>query len=66
MRKNMGQTDRIIRSVLAILLAVLYLAGAVDGILALVLLIIALIFGITGVIGFCPLYTLFGWNTMKK
>jgi hypothetical protein len=66
MKKNMGSTDKIIRVILAALIAVLYLTGVLKGALGLILLIVAIIFVVTSLIGFCPLYTLFGFNTGKK
>lgn len=66
MKKNMGMTDKSIRIALAALAVVLYFLGAVKGTLALVVLIIAILLVVTSLISFCPLYTLFGWNTDKK
>jgi hypothetical protein len=66
MKKNMGSADKIIRVILAALIAVLYLTGVVKGTLGLILLIVAIIFVITSLISFCPLYTIFGFNTCKK
>lgn len=66
MKKNMGQTDRIIRIIAAIVIAVLYFAHVITGTLAIVLGVIAVIFLVTSLIGFCPLYTLLGVSTKKK
>ena len=66
MKKNMGQTDRIIRIIAAIIIAVLYFAHVITGTLAIVLGVIAVIFLVTSLIGFCPLYTLLGVSTKKK
>jgi hypothetical protein len=63
MKKNMGGTDRIFRTVLALLVGVLYWQGIIDGILAYVLIAFAFIFVLTSLIGFCPLYRLVGLNT---
>jgi len=65
MKKNMGVTDRITRLVIAAIIAVLYFTNIITGTLAIVLLIIAGVFVVTTLIGFCPLYTLFGINTCK-
>lgn len=56
MTANMGGADRLIRVVLAIVVVVLYLAGKISGIAAIILGIIALVFLLTGAAGFCPLY----------
>ncbi len=66
MKKNMGFADRAIRTVLAILVVVLYFAHVIGGTLALILGIVALIFLLTSLVSFCPLYTLFGISTCGK
>ena len=63
MRKNVGNLDRIIRVVLALVVAVLYFAGQISGTAALVLGILAVIFLATGAMGSCPLYTVTGLST---
>lgn len=63
MKKNMGNTDRIVRIVIAAVIAVLYYMGTLSGTLGLVLLILAGVFVLTSLISFCPLYTPFGINT---
>jgi|GEM_PF-187525 len=55
MRENMGTVDRVIRVLLAILVAVLYVTNQISGTAAIVLGIIALIFLLTSLVGFCPL-----------
>jgi hypothetical protein len=66
MKKNMGPTDKLIRSIIGIIIAILYYAGIITGTLAIVLLAFAIIFLLTSFISFCPLYTLLGINTNKK
>ncbi len=56
MKKNMGRLDRTIRLLAALILLVLVIAGAVKGTLAIVLVILAAIFVLTTLLGFCPLY----------
>ncbi len=65
MKKNMGGMDRIIRLMVAVVVAVLYFAGMVQGTLAYVLLGLSGIFVLTSFISFCPLYALVGLNTCK-
>lgn len=65
MKKNMGNVDRAIRVVLAIIIAALYYTGAVSGTLGIVLLALAAIFVLTSFISFCPLYAPFGISTCK-
>lgn len=62
----MGTIDRIIRAVLAAVVAVLYFTGQLTGIAAIVLGILAVIFLLTSLIGFCPLYLPIKLNTGKK
>lgn len=66
MKKNMGSTDRIIRLVLALIIAILYFTNVITGTVALVLLVIMGIFIITSFIKFCPLYFPFKINTCEK
>mgnify|MGYP001118388803 CR=1 FL=1 len=66
MKKNMGFTDRIIRLVLAAIFAILYFTGAVSGTLGIILLVLAVIFVLTSIVSFCPLYMLLKLNTLKK
>ena len=63
--KNMGTIDRIIRIVIAIVIAILYFAGIVSGTLAIILLVIAGIFILTSLVSTCPLYLPFGIKTCK-
>ena len=63
MKINEGNTDRIVRIVLAAILAVLYFSGVLTGTLGIVLLVAAGVLLITGLTGFCGLYTLLGVDT---
>lgn len=65
MKKNMGNVDRAVRVVIAILIAVLYFTGTVSGTLGIVLLALAGIFVLTSFVSFCPLYAPFGISTCK-
>ena len=65
MKKNMGSADRVARIVIAAIVAVLYFTNVITGTLGIVLLIIAGVFVLTGLISFCPLYTILGINTCK-
>ncbi len=59
----MGSADRIIRVLIAAVVAVLFFTGIIEGILGIVLLVAAGIFLLTSLISFCPLYAPFGINT---
>jgi len=63
MKKNMGNADRIIRLILAAVLAYLYFGGVVTGTLGIILAVVAGVFVLTSLISFCPLYSLVGLNT---
>ena len=61
---NEGTSDRLIRFILA--LASGYVAWITwPGTVSVVLLVIATIALVTGLVGFCPAYTLFGFSTKK-
>jgi hypothetical protein len=63
--KNMGGTDRIIRILLAIIVALLIYFEVLQGVLAYILLTIAALFVLTSLVGFCPVYGFFGINSNK-
>lgn len=65
MKKNMGSADRIIRIIIAAIVAVLYFTGTISGTLGIVLLVLAGVFLLTSLISFCPLYAPFGISTCK-
>jgi uncharacterized membrane protein len=66
MKKNMGTTERVIRTLIAVFLAVLYFTNTISGTLGIVLLALAVVFLLTSLLGFCPLYLPFGISTRKK
>lgn len=63
MRRNMGGLDKGIRVAIAILLTILYLTDTVTGTWGIVFLVIAVVFLLTSLVSFCPLYTLLGIKT---
>ena len=66
MKANMGSLDKAIRIVLAIAFAMLYITKMVEGTAGIILLAMGAVFLLTSVISFCPLYSIFGFNTGKK
>ena len=66
MKQNMGTIDRVIRVILAILVLLLYLADRISGTTAIILGIFAVIFFLTSLVGFCPLYALLKISTKKS
>lgn len=66
MKRNMSNTDRIVRVVVAALFSYLYFSGTVAGTLGIVLVVLGAVFLLTSVIAFCPLYLPFNLSTYKK
>lgn len=66
MKTNMGSADRALRIAAAIAVGVLYYMGLISGTVAIVLGVIAAVFVLTSLVGFCPVYPLLGLNTCGK
>ncbi len=66
MKKNMGTVDRIIRTAIAVLIAVLYFTGQISGLAAIILGIIAVVFLVTSLFSRCPAYLPLGISTRKE
>lgn len=66
MKKNMGTADRVVRTIIAIIVAVLYFTGQITGTAAIILGILAIVFLLTSLVGTCPLYLPVGLSTNKK
>jgi len=66
MKRNMGIADRVIRIVLAAVVAALYFTHQLSMVAAIVLGILAVVFLVTGIVGVCPLYLPFGISTKRK
>lgn len=62
----MGTVDRVIRSLIAIIVIALYFTNQITGITAIILLIFAGVFLFTSFISSCPMYSVFGISTKKK
>jgi hypothetical protein len=65
MKANVGTIDRVLRAVLALILAVLYFSGTVTGTLGIILLILGGVLLLTSLLSFCPLYAPFKFSTRK-
>ncbi|MFS4482155.1 DUF2892 domain-containing protein [Hyunsoonleella sp. 2307UL5-6] len=63
MKKNMGNTDKIVRILIAVIVGILYFTNVISGTLGIVLLALSVIFVVTSLISFCPIYSIFGLNT---
>ena len=66
MKKNMGTFDKAVRILIALAIIVLYFTQQISGTMAIIGLVLAAIFILTGFMGFCPLYLPFGINTRGK
>jgi hypothetical protein len=63
MKKNMGNTDKFIRSMLVALLLLMYFTHVVNGTLAIITLVAAAVLTVTIFLKFCPLYAVLGIKT---
>jgi hypothetical protein len=66
MKPNIGSTDKIVRMILAAIILALYFAEIVTGIFGIVLILVAITFILTSIVGFSPLYMILGITTRKK
>lgn len=66
MKANMGTTDRIVRVIVAAVIAGLFFSNVISGTLGYILLALAGVFVLTSVVSFCPLYAPFGLSTCPK
>lgn len=65
MKKTVGSSDKIIRYIIAIVAIYVAYSGMVMAPWSYVLYAIAAIMIITGLTGYCGLYSIFGMNTCK-
>jgi hypothetical protein len=66
MKPNMGAADKVVRILVAIVIAGLYFTNIISGTLAVILIALAGVFILTSFMSFCPLYLPFGISTRKK
>lgn len=66
MKKNMGGIDKLVRIILALLAGLLVYFGVVEGAISYILLALASVFVLTSLVGFCPLYGIFGVDTCRR
>jgi hypothetical protein len=66
MKKNMGNTDRTIRLLVAAVLLALYFTDTITGTIGAFMVVLSIIFAATSVVSFCPLYVLVGLNTCPR
>ncbi|MBK6291296.1 MAG: DUF2892 domain-containing protein [Candidatus Kapabacteria bacterium] len=65
MTKNMGSIDRAFRVLVAVAIGIAIYMDAVTGTWAWVLGSLSVVFVLTSLVSFCPLYTIFGIKTCK-
>jgi hypothetical protein len=65
MKQNTGSIDRVLRVIGAFAVAVLYFTEQINGTAAIILGLFAMIFLLTSIVGFCPLYVPLKISTKK-
>jgi len=63
---NEASWDRVLRVLAGVVLLYLGWAGVVDGTLGTVFKFLGFLPLVTGIVGFCPVYTLFGISTCAR
>ncbi len=63
MTTNIGKFDRLARLIGAAILAMLVFIGALEGTLAIVSIVVAVVLVVTALVGFCPAFRILGMNT---
>jgi hypothetical protein len=66
MKKNVGNLDKVIRLIIALVIIVLGFAKVITGTFAIILFIIAAVFILTSIFSICPIWMLLGLSTCKK
>jgi hypothetical protein len=63
--QNIGFIDRVIRSVIAVVIFAMVVTQLITGWVIIVPALVAIYLIVTGNIGYCPLYKLFGYSTNR-
>ena len=66
MEPNMSAIDRIVRVILALAMIGVNFLGVVPGWLGMILMVLGLVFLTTAIVGYCPLYWIFGLSTRRS
>jgi hypothetical protein len=66
MKTNESNIDRIIRAVAGVVLLYLGFGGVLGGALGVIADVLGVVMLVTGAVGFCPLYAMFKFSTLKK
>jgi hypothetical protein len=65
MQQNESTTDRVIRLIAAVILLGAGIFAFPGGVLGVIFDILGAVMLVTGALGFCPLYKIFGFSTKK-
>ncbi|WOI22349.1 YgaP family membrane protein [Nonlabens ulvanivorans] len=63
MKKNLGNIDRIVRVLFAVIVSILFFTNVITGTLGIILLIVSGVLLATSFMNFCPLYAVLGINS---
>nr|WP_081926286.1 DUF2892 domain-containing protein [Nonlabens ulvanivorans] len=63
MKKNLGNIDRIVRILFAVIVSILFFTNVITGTLGIILLIVGGVLLATSFMNFCPLYAVLGINS---
>ncbi|GAK74736.1 MAG: DUF2892 domain-containing protein [Nonlabens ulvanivorans] len=63
MKKNLGNIDRIVRVLFAVIVSILFFTNVITGTLGIILLIVGGVLLATSFMNFCPLYAVLGINS---
>lgn len=66
MKKNLGIADRVVRILLVMLIALLYVTQMITGTAAIVLLALAGVLLLTSIFSTCPIYAALGLSSKKE
>jgi Inner membrane protein YgaP-like, transmembrane domain len=65
MTKNLSGLDRSLRFLIAVGIGLLWYRGVISGTVAIVLGIVAIVFVLTSLVGWCPIYATFHMSTRR-
>jgi hypothetical protein len=66
MKQNLGPSDRILRMSMAGILITAFLTHFLTGAVGISLALLGLVLVMTSLVGYCPLYRIFGWSTSRR
>ncbi|MFZ8845790.1 MAG: YgaP family membrane protein [Candidatus Hydrothermia bacterium] len=65
MKNNIGTTDRMLRIALSIILIAFSISASSSFIIKTILIILSIFLIFTSIIGFCPIYKVFNFNSKR-